>query len=363
MEDKAMTHVTHILGGWSPNIGNAFFQLGGYHVLKSVLPDATFSFINEKPGYPQYWNPRGGNPRDYFDMAAAVKSDYLVLMGPMFRPETMDIWGDSLEKIVSQGTQLIYLGIGAMRYEPEYLEQYRAFLKKFKPYLFVSRDDESFKKLGDLAQYAYNGIDLAFFIPDFYPLAGFANLPPYVAINFDKIPEPEFTVLPEGSFIPESQKEARQFTFNNQTWIVNQEHWRTRLARRSRYLMLLESVLFKGNQAKMIGEYPIIRSDHRYTPIIGRRTYRYPNVMVNDTPYPYFEIYGNAELILSDRLHACVMGLAYGRTAMVFSESPRLRLLERFNIPEITSRPMSIDLLLLKTEKTNLVDFLKLHLT
>lgn len=357
-----MTHFTHILGGWSPNIGNAFFQLGGYHVLRSILSDATFSFINEKPGYPQYWNPRGGNPRDYFDMASAVKSDYLVLMGPMFRPETMGIWGESLEIIVNQGTRLIFLGVGAMRYEPEYVEQYRTFLKKFPPYLFVSRDNESYEKLGDLAQFAYDGIDMAFFIPDFFPIAGFANLPPYVALNFDKIPEPEFAILSEGSPKVDQEKALKQFEFNHQTWIVKQEHWRTHLARRSRYTMLLESILFKGNQSKMIGDYPIVRTDHRYTPIIGRRTYRYPNVMVNDTPYPYFEIYGNAQLILSDRLHACVMGMAYGKSAMVFSESPRLRLLERFNIPEITSRPVSIDPLVLKQEKTNLKEFLKLHL-
>jgi hypothetical protein len=357
-----MTHFTHILGGWSPNIGNAFFQLGGYHVLKSIVPDATFSFINEKPGYPQYWNPRGGNPRDYFDMASAVRSDYLVLMGPMFRPETMDIWGDSLEKIVAQGTRLIYLGIGAMRYEPEYIELYRTFLKKFPAYIFASRDHESYEKLGDLAQYAYDGIDLAFFIPDFFPITGFTNLPPYVALNFDKIPEPEFVILNNSTSIGDQAKALKKFEFNGQTWIVKQENWRTRLARRSRYTMLLESIIFKGNQNKMLGDYPIVRTDHRYTPIIGRRTYRYPNVMVNDTPYPYFEIYGNAELILSDRLHACVMGMAYGKSAMVFSESPRLRLLERFNIPEITSRPVKIDPAVLNQEKTGLREFLKLHL-
>ena len=283
-------------------------------------------------------------------------------MGPMFRPETMGIWGESLERIVSQGTRLIYLGVGAMRYEPEYIEQYRAFLKKFPPFLFVSRDDESYEKLGDLAHFGYNGIDLAFFIPDYFPISGFANLPPYVAFNFDKIPEPEFVIFSKGSPKVDQGKVIKQFEFNHQTWIVKPEHWRTRLARRSRYTMLLESILFKGNQTKMIGDYPIVRTDHRYTPIIGRRTYRYPNVMVNDTPYPYFEIYGKAELILSDRLHACVMGLAYGRFAMVFSESPRLRLLDRFDIPDITSRPLSIDPLVLNQEKTNLIEFLKKHL-
>lgn len=357
-----MPHFTHILGGWSPNIGNAFFQLGGYHVIQSVIPEATFSIINEKPGYPQYWNPKGGNPPDYFDMAAAVKSDYLVLMGPMFRPETMDVWGDSLEKIVSQGTKLIYLGVGAMRYEQEYIEDYRKFLKKFPAYLFVSRDSETFEKLGDLAENAYNGFDLAFFIPDYYPVSGYKNLLPYVVMNFDKLPEPKFEILTGSTEQIDSSQTIHKFDFNAQTWIVKQDSWRTRFARKSRYTMMLESLIFKGSQAKVIGDYAIVRTDHRYTPIIGRRTFRYPNVMVNDTPYPYFNIYGNAELVLSNRLHACVIAMAYGKPAMVFSESPRLRLMERFNIPDIKKQPMRIDLTILNQEKAKLKDFLKKHL-
>lgn len=358
-----MTHITHILGGWSPNIGNAFFQLGGYHLLQSILPDATFSFINEKPGYPQYWNPKGGNPVDYLDMAAAIRSDYLVLMGPMFRPETMDIWGDSLEKIISQGTRLIYLGVGAMRYEKEYIDHYRTFLKKFPAYIFISRDSETYEQLGDLAEYAYSGFDMAFFIPDFYPIYHFENWKPYVAMNFDKLPEPTFEIISKTSKSEDIKNASKQFEFYGEKWIVKQDNWRTRFARRSRYTMMLESLIFKGSQEKFIGNYAIVRTDHRYTPIIGRKTYRYPNVMVNDTPYPYFQIYGNAELVLSNRLHACVIAMAYGKPAMVFSESPRLRLMERFNIPEITIKPTCIDPGFLREEKSKLIEFVKMHLT
>jgi hypothetical protein len=357
-----MTHITHILGGWSPNIGNAFFQLGGYHVLKTVLPEATFSLINEKPGYPQYWNPRGGNPRDYFDLAAAVQSDYLVLMGPMFRPETMKIWGDSLDKIMSRGTRLILLGVAAISYDSQYFEEYRNFLKKYPPYLLVSRDSETYEKLGELAQYAYDGIDLAFFIPDYYPIYGFGNLPPYVAFSFDKAPEPEIYIVPQGKQPPDPGKISQSFEFNHETWVVKLYGWRTRLARKSRYLMFLEGVLFRGEQTKQIGQYRIIRTDHRYCPTIGRKTFRSPNVMVNDTPYPYFEIYGNAELILTNRLHASIIGLAYGRPAMVVSVSPRLRMIERLKLADITRHPVRVDSTMLDKEKENLKGFLREHL-
>jgi hypothetical protein len=358
-----LTHLTHIIGSWSDNIGNAFFQLGGYHVLKTVLPDATFSLINEKPGYPRYWNPRGGNPRGYFDMAAAIKSDYLVLMGPMFRPETIQIWGDTLDKLQGKETRLVLLGVGAMHYEPQYIEEYQNILKKYPPYLLISRDSETYEKLGHLAQYSYNGIDLAFFVPDYYPIYGFENIPHYVAFNFDKVPEPEIYIHAQGSQTQNHKQGSKSFFFNNETWIVKPNGWRIRLARKSRYLSFLEGVLFMGRQTKQIGQYQIIRTDHRYCPIIGRKTFRYPTMMVNDTPYPYFEIYGNAHLVLSDRLHACIIGLAYGKPAMLFSETPRLRLIERLNLADITKNPVQLEPSVLGMEKANIITFLKMHLT
>jgi hypothetical protein len=123
--------------------------------------------------------------------------------------------------------------------------------------------------------------------------------------------------------------------------------------------MFLESLLFSGEQSTSLGKYNIIRTDHRYVPIIKQRTFRYPNVMVNDTPFPYFEIYGNAKLILSNRIHACVIGLAYGNPVMIFSETPRLRLIERLGIEGIKDHPIFLDLNYLKSEKQEMYSFLK----
>jgi hypothetical protein len=351
-------NIVFIMGGWSPNIGNAFFQLGGYQLIRTIIPDATFSFINEKPGYPQYWNPKGGNPKDYFDMASAIKSDYIILMGPIFRPEITQIWQVSLEKIKAQGTKIILLGVGAMNYDEINVNIYREFLKRIKPEILISRDKETFEKLGMYAKTAFNGIDLAFFIPDYYPIIGLSNSDPFVTFNFDKLPEPKITIFEVKSSMEKSIEYDKAFEFEGKIWAISLNKWRTKVARKSRYLMFLESVLFKGEQIKNIGGYPIIRTDHRYSPIIKKRTFRYPNVMVNDTPYPFFEIYGNTKLLLSNRLHACIISLAYGKPAMLFSESPRVRLMDRLNLNDIKDKPTKINLEYLENEKRNVKIFL-----
>lgn len=358
-----MTTFAFILGDWSRNIGNAFFQLGGSYALSQVLPTAKQVMIAEQPGYPSYWNPRGGNPKNFFDMAASVEADYLVLMGPMFRAETQKIWGESLDKIMSKGTRLILLGVAAMKYSDELMAQYRAFLKKYPPYLLTSRDHESYLKLGEMAQHAYDGIDYGFFVSDVYQPVGFGNrLKDFIALSFDKVPEPTISIHDQPVQLGSNVDPLSQvFEFNGRYWALSFPKLRTWLATRSRYTMFLEGIL-PGNQVKEVQGYPIIRADHRPHPMLGLKTYRYPNMLVNDTPYPYFELYSQAALTLSTRVHACVAAVAYGKSAMLMSYTPRSRLLDRLGLGEITQRPMSLEKSVLQQEKASLLAFLQEHL-
>ena len=352
-----MSRVAHILGGWSPNIGNAFFQLAGYEVLREVMPRAEFVLINEKPGYPQYWNPRGGNPTGYFDMASAVSADYIVLMGPMFRSGIMDIWGESLDRILAKGTKLVLLGVAAMKYTPELVQEYRRMLKRFRPHILVSRDSEFYKIGAEYADFAFDGIDFAFFLPDYFPVRGMADAPPYIALSFDKRPEPTISVNSGEVQDPRRGSDIR-FEFEGSSWRL-QDDWRARWVARSRAAMMLESLVFPGSQVRRLGHFDVVRTDHRYAPILKRRTFRYPNVMVNDTPFPYLDIYGNARLTISDRIHAGVIALAYGRPAMVLSQSPRFRLLERVGVSGIGEQPMMVDQLALSRDKERIRAFLR----
>jgi len=347
-----MKKIAHILGGWSVNIGNAFFQLAGYQVLREVFPDDEIHLIPEQPGYPSYWNRRGGNPANYFDYVNRLKPDYLVLMGPVFRREMFSIWGDALEKLMSSGTRLMLLGVGAMSYNEEDIQLYRSFLARFRPELMVTRDADTFNLLGDLAERSCNGIDFAFFLSDYYPLYKNDGLANAVALNFDKVPEPRISINSSASI------SGTSFDFTGNHWQVKFPRFRQWLARSSRYGMFLEGVLFGGNDVAKIGDYDVVRLDHRPHPLFRAKTYRSPNVMVNDTPHPYLEVYGNAALTLTDRVHAAAVALQYGKPAMLFSFSPRVRLLARLGLGEIVNRPVWLDKEYLEEEKAKVRAFL-----
>ena len=351
-----MKTIAHILGGWSVNIGNAFFQLAGYQVLREVFPDDEIHLIPEQPGYPSYWNRRGGNPTHYFDYVNQLKPDYLVLMGPVFRREMFSIWGDALEKLMNSGTRLILLGVGAMTYSEADIRLYRGFLSRYLPTLMVTRDTDTFNLLGDLSVESLDGIDFAFFLADYYPVHKIDSLANVVALNFDKIPEPSISINNNSS------TEVSSFDFAGDRWQVNFPRVRQWLARSSRYGMLLEGILFGGIREEKIGNYDVVRLDHRPHPLMRAKTYRSPRMLVNDTPYPYLQVYGNAALTLTDRVHAAVAALQYGKPAMLFSSSPRVRLLDRLGLKEIVTQPVWLDKELLEEEKRKISEFLKKNL-
>lgn len=351
-----MTRIAHILGGWSVNIGNAFYQLAGYQVLRECAPGAEITLIPEQPGYPSYWNWKGGNPGNALDYVGQVAPDYLVLMGPVFRREIFNIWADALERLTRAGTRLVLLGVGAMTYDAPHIHLYREFLSRFRPVLMVTRDRETYHLLGDLAEHAYDGIDFAFFLADYYPtcrIEGFSNT---LALNFDKIPEPK--IATEGS----TSSPGASFHFAGMHWQVKFPRFRTWLARSSRYGMFLEGCLFGGRNELKVGGFDVIRLDHRPHPLLRAKTFRSPRTLVNDTPYPYLDVYGNAALTLTDRVHAAVAALQYGKPAMLFSSSPRVRLLDRLDLAGIGEQPVWLDMERLREEKTNIRDFLKANL-
>jgi hypothetical protein len=108
-----------------------------------------------------------------------------------------------------------------------------------------------------------------------------------------------------------------------------------------------------------IGPYNVIRTEHRFNPYVRSKIYRHPNAIVSDEPYTYFTIYAGSSLTLSDRVHACVITLAYGKLAMLFSPSPRTYLFDRLGLSSIRSSPTLLDKNKLAKEKQDEIDFLK----
>lgn len=334
-------------GYWSTNIGNSFFQLGAEFVLRKAFPEANIFPIADEPGY---IFPKKGNPVNSFNPTHHMDMDYAVILGPFIRPEVSEIVLPTLRILKSRGVKIIAMGVGMMDYTKSTIEMSRQILKEIDPHLFLSRDAETFEAFKDFTKNPYNGIDIGFFSNDVYTGPGVSGK--YVALNFDQLPEPKISN-------ELNQNDQFQFSLGDSKYSLNFDKGKKARYEKGLKHQLVDRLLFKQNFNSKLGEYDIIRTEHRYNPVLMKKIYSLPNTFSSDIPHPYWAIYKNSKLTISSRVHACVATLSFGNPAWLFTKSPRAYLLDRVGAKGIKTGPTFIDQARLLEEKDLLIDFIK----
>jgi len=361
-ESQRATFVIPI--GWSPNIGNAFFALGIHYLLRRAIPDARVFLFSDQSAYlnllpgPNYRR----EPENSIRYLEHVRPDYIVLAGSLLTAEFPREWGASLRALYEAGTKILLIGVGQYGYDQREVKLCRDLLGQYPPYVFVSRDHQTYESFRDVAEFSYDGIDGAYFTPEvFQPVR--TDLPPYVVLNFDKTPEPRINTLTNSPSRSESLLyRTVSFEFHGREWQV--QFSRIRLAM-SRLIgkgtgFILGPLGLHGTRQGQVEDFMVVRTDHQLNPIMIRRIFRGPNAFAGDIPYTYLNIYAQTELTLTDRIHAALVTMAYGRPAMLFSRSGRASIIERIGGGAgVTREPTLLDMDILTREKQSMVDFLR----
>lgn len=308
-------------GGWTTNIGNAFLDLGSIELLRQAFPE---SEVHLSSVMNRYYSKRirggilgriaknDGDISNVLNIQEYAKVDFVAQCGAFLGMDWFELNGPVLEKLVDRGVRLIITGGGMTdkAYSEEEVETVRQYLKRLSPLVFISRDRESYKAFHDLAEYSYDGIDVAFFLNDAYS-AMELDIPPYVVLNFDKTTDPDLDGI---------DLDGRK--------IVRIHH--------SFFHKLFSTEHFKYRS-------------HYY----GKK-----NVMISEIPYGYLNLYAGAEEVYSDRVHACVASMVYGTQARLFSSTSRAGLLERVGLESVLSELTYPDISSIHKEKEKQVKFL-----
>jgi len=309
-------------GGWFVNIGNAFLDLGSMESLRQACNNAEIHLASDQNRLIFYYMRKGLIGRagkknvplsDVFNVQQHAKIDYIVQSGAFLGEDWINVFGEVFLNLTSKGTRVIINGGGMTdeAYTKKEIEKTREFLKKIKPYIFISRDKLSFDSFKDLAEYSYDGIDCGFFINDAYkPLQ--LDLPPYIILNFDKRAE--------------SSVENLNIDRGKEIIRIHHSFW------------LNFSFL---DYLKMRKEY-----------------YWKKNTMISELPYDYLNLYANTEGTYSDRVHACVGTFSYGKPSRLISGTMRSFLFERIGASEITKELTMPNIKLIETEKEKQIKFL-----
>ena len=346
-----MKRVACINGYWSTNIGNAFFNMGAEYVLKRVFGEENVHMIFDQTAYIN----RGQNIKNAINYYAHLNVDYVVLLGPVLTSSFLSIWKETLNELRRRGIGYMILSAGTMKIDELALREIKRYFAENPPYLMTTRDRETFEEFKNVVSQIYDGICFAFFVPDCYKPVS-TDLRPVLAVNFDKIDEPEL-------FLDDVRGADIHFKFKGRDMGLKFRGLLTQCLRKTdRFtdaFVYLLSILPAGKKNGKLKEYTIIRTDHRFFPMVKRKVFRYQNSFCADVPQTYANIYAEAELTLSDRVHACAIALAYGNSAYLFAKTGRSALLKRVGAEGIENHPVSIDLNVLKNEKEKLISYLR----
>lgn len=346
-----MKRVACINGYWCTNIGNAFYNLGAEYVLRQVFGDENVHMIFDQTAYIN----RGKNIPTAVDYYAHLNVDYVVLLGPVLTRNFLNIWRATLDALKKRGIGYMILSAGMMKTDAWSIENIKAYFKENPPYLMTTRDRDTYREFSGCVDKIYDGICFAFFMPECVKPVS-TDLKPVLAVNFDKIDEPRL-------YLDEEKDADMSFGFGGHTISLKYKGLLSSIARKTdRFtdaLIYMKSILPRGKRPEKLGEYTIIRTDHRFSPMFKGKAFRYANSFCADVPQTYANIYAEAELTLSDRVHACAVTLAYGNAACFFAKTGRSALLERVGAQGIENHPVKLDMAALEEEKWKLLEYLK----
>ena len=310
-------------GNWFRNIGDAFVDLGSVYtlnqasksnvILSSTVPSGVLS-----RGYLSYHEQilSGAiidKTSNLLDVRGIVNSDYNVISGAILSESWLKrCFFDKKLQLGEKDTKIIINGGGGVLYSRKEFETVRDYLSKMNLYAFISRDEKIFKEYKDIAEHSFNGIDCAFFVSDcFNPPT--LSISDYITFTFDKIKKE-----------PELNNKGRK--------IVRTHHscW-TQIG-------LLRRVVFNY--------------------ILSKQGFSKKDTMISDLPQDYLTLYANTDETHSDRVHACVPTLAFGRPAKLYRDTPRAALFDKVDAGSVRNKLTYPNLKKIEKEKERHINFL-----
>lgn len=308
-----------LLRTWLTNIGNGFIDKGARTLIEQAFPDAE---VVESSGHSQSTAIQQSNlllsrvgeylPDQLIDTSAGgsyqdravsvanfVDADIAVLPGCVLDDTGFDPYEPLLHFLSKRGIPIYLLGAGGGDYEPGTQRLVNRVLQETDIRGLITRDSDAYKCYNENVDYAYDGLDCAFWINDWHqPVRADRE---FGVLTFDKIDEPELPI--QGS---ENIIRTDHFPFERPHGTLRQD-----MKRR-----LLQLDFFQQDR-----------------------------IMVSDLLTDYLFFYANASVTHSDRIHACVPTLVYGNKAQFWYETPRAALFEKVvdDTSMIYRQPVSLD--------------------
>jgi Polysaccharide pyruvyl transferase len=291
------------------NIGDGFYQFSLFYLLKKMFPQRQVAFLNAPTSRSFRVSQRFAT--NVFDPELIQDGELYILSGPILNSTFVRDYGRLIRGLTARGARYALISVhGGADSKPELAR----FFAQHPPVILASRDRATYEVYQDSAFPTYDGVCTASLVSLTCEVGDIIADKPYVAASFYAGYEPPFTVS-EDATGNVSEVDGVQ------GW-QPAKHWGVR--RHFEFLTRKYPV--------SVGRYEIVRPVHDIAYKFSHLNFARSNSLLSYNPLVYLSIYKGASLTVTNRLHAALPTLSYGRPVVYVGKTARNGALDRLGL-------------------------------
>lgn len=294
---------------WS-NVGEAWYRFPLYNLLKKIYPEHEV-LMGEGPSQITFNIHKQKQLNNVFDLMQIQKADLHVFSGPILGYIPQHFKSKIIE-IKKRNAQYALISASGTALSQSKLNEIGNFLKEYPPLLFTSRDEETYKSFKPFVKNAYNGICTAFLVNKMIPTQFFQLEKPFFISSF-------YTELEPFYYLKNTEKRC---SIEN----LQLRHKKTYCRLPYKYTRHFN---FLRPQQTEVDNHIIVRTIQGLNPKFKHINFALPNSFISFNPCAYLEVTKSSEFVISDRVHACATGLAFGKPVRFLFNTPRAGIFDR----------------------------------
>lgn len=289
------------------NIGDGFYQSTLYAMFKDLYPE--HKILMEEGPVSRSLRPKTKRQKDNaLKLMDYQIADLHVYSGPMI-PQLLTNYKSKIKGIEGRGNKYALISVSGAGVSEEERKEIGAFLKKYPPVFFSSRDEETYLKFKEFVPNSYNGICTAFLVNHYLPVDEIEFGTPFFISSFYRELEPVFSTTKSVSVEDiKLERKKNYFGLNN---------------RYSRHFSGLRP------QQDVLGTHKIVRVRQDLSTHFKHVKFSHPNSFMSFNLLSYLALYKAADFTISDRVHSCAVTLAFGNPTKLITDSPRAGIFDR----------------------------------
>ena len=319
-------------GSWN-NMGEGWYRFSLYYLLKTLYPNDDV-IIGE-----------GIITRDFklgdrfkrcaFSLFDFEYADLHVFSGPVLPKQFLLYYAPKIKQIFARGGSYALISISGTRMCSQEIQEIGSFLREYPPVFMSTRDTETYNTFNSYVDPIYDGVCTALLVSKTVPLSdlSYSFKRPFFISSYYTSPHPVYSLSD-----PNGEVCLDNLVIKNRKYLISFKYYR--------HIEFLFS-----HQAELNG-VDIVHTMQDFNHLFKHVNFAYPNSFLRQSQF-----------VVSDRVHACAIGLSYGKPVRFTFETSRAGIFTRLGLDYKSNYgKMILDPQIIDDEYGNLVDQIKKYI-